>query len=74
MIAYLLPSWGRFYADGWSEDDHYSLGNFVGERWQNLTNILWVLGGDDACCENESKFEELFIGIRDAGAQQVFLD
>jgi len=71
MVAYLVVMWADGYSAAVSEQDHYNMGHFVGSRWKGLTNIIWVLGGDNLCCTNKVKFEQMFEGIRDAGAQQV---
>eukprot|EP00958_Prasinococcus_capsulatus_P011130 scaffold1093_cov359-Prasinococcus_capsulatus_cf.AAC.18 len=67
MVAYLVVMWADGYSAAVSEQDHYNMGHFVGSRWKGLTNIIWVLGGDNLCCTNKVKFEQMFEGIRDAG-------
>ena len=48
MYIALLPTWGRF----WSEDSLFTpstafqYGKYVGDRYKDKWNIIWVLGGD----------------------------
>ena len=55
MIVALLPVWGRRYVnavhDGFSNqffsvESMKSYGTFLGSRFKNFDNIIWILGGD----------------------------
>ncbi|MBX9627806.1 MAG: DUF4038 domain-containing protein [Gemmataceae bacterium] len=47
-------------------------GKFVGGRFKDLPNVVWVIGGDYALPEAERwAGEELARGIRDGGAEQL---
>ena len=71
MIAYLVVIWSAELSPLISDQDSFSLGGFVGNRWKTYTNIIWALGGDEQCCAGETKYELMMEGIRGAGAQQV---
>ena len=50
----LLPTWGdKVYKDKWgagpeifNESNAKAFGKWIGDRYKNYTNIVWVLGGD----------------------------
>jgi hypothetical protein len=49
----LLPTWGDKWNKKWGEgpeiftpDNAYIYGKFLGERYKNRPNIIWILGGD----------------------------
>jgi len=47
-------------------------GRFVGERFKNLPNLVWMVGGDYALPEAERwAGAELALGLRDGGAAQL---
>lgn len=55
MMVGVLPVWGRRYVNAshpgfsasvFSEEGMRSYGKFLGERFANYSNIVWVLGGD----------------------------
>jgi hypothetical protein len=54
MYLALLPCWGRAYIAPQMGDSHQEFnvdeartyGNFLGNRYKNEPNIIWVLGGD----------------------------
>ena len=54
MYLALLPCWGRAYItpqmggaqQEFDEDEARIYGTFLGKRYQNEPNIIWVLGGD----------------------------
>ncbi|MDN4617878.1 glycoside hydrolase family 140 protein [Paenibacillus sp. PsM32] len=48
-----LPTWGDKYNQLWGKgpeiftaDNAYTYGQWLGERYRNCNNIIWVLGGD----------------------------
>ncbi|MCG6186187.1 glycoside hydrolase family 140 protein [Maribellus maritimus] len=60
----LLPTWGEYvtteFRDGivnsiFDVDNAFIYGKFVGERYKNYTNIIWILGGDRSACTKEAK-------------------
>jgi len=50
----LLPTWGRAYVtpqfggahEEFTEDEARAYGAFLGNRYRNASNVVWVLGGD----------------------------
>ena len=50
----LLPTWGdKLYKDSWgtgpeifNEENAYTYGKWIGERYAGKKNLIWVLGGD----------------------------
>jgi hypothetical protein len=53
-------------------DALHAYGRFVGERFKDLPNVVWMLGGDYALSQ-QSRWaaEELASGLRDGGARQL---
>jgi len=50
----------------------YAYGKFVGERFRDLSNIVWMVGGDDALAPQDRwAAEQLVWGLRDGGAEQL---
>lgn len=51
----LLPAWGDKFHAAWGKgpeifnaDNAYSYGRWIGERYRDRSNLVWVLGGDRA--------------------------
>ncbi|MCL2775376.1 MAG: glycoside hydrolase family 140 protein [Oscillospiraceae bacterium] len=49
----LLPTWGDKFNLGWGKgpvifttDNAYVYGKWIGERYKNRDNIIWIMGGD----------------------------
>jgi Protein of unknown function (DUF4038)/Putative collagen-binding domain of a collagenase len=50
----LLPTWGdKVFKDSWGKgpeifnpDNAYAYGKWIGKRYKDRTNIIWILGGD----------------------------
>jgi len=49
----LLPTWGDKYNKKWGEGPEiftpgnaYTYGKWIGERYKNRNNIIWIMGGD----------------------------
>lgn len=52
----------------------YSYGQFLGARWKDRANIVWILSGDytpPAGSDAEARLLQIHKGIRDAGATQI---
>jgi Protein of unknown function (DUF4038)/Putative collagen-binding domain of a collagenase len=70
----ILPAWGRTYTETLPKDSAivkvfefdtvgvYKFGKFVGNRYKNYKNIIWVLGGD-AYAKRHPIYENLAKGI-----------
>lgn len=53
----------------------YRFGMYIGRRYKNRTNILWVIGGDylpPAGSEGEARLRSFLEGIKAAGAKQLW--
>jgi hypothetical protein len=53
MFMGLLPTWGdkvaRIWGEGpviFNENNAYTYGKWLGDRYKNYPNIIWILGGD----------------------------
>ena len=55
LVLALLPTWGKYVLPGshpltqeavFNTDNAYSYGKFLGKRYSEAPNIVWVLGGD----------------------------
>lgn len=71
----LLPIWMNAYSD-----DHpvikdpsvaYRYGNFIGMRYRNRTNIIWVLGGDGASTTKRDETNPLRLAMLRAMAEGI---
>ena len=60
----LLPTWGRYVTSHWANgivDGIFSpanaqqYGEFIGKRYKDRTNIIWIIGGDRAAPTKESQ-------------------
>lgn len=70
----LLPTWGDKFNVAWgkgpeifNKDNAYIYGSWIGKRYGNRSNIIWVMGGD-RLLENRLHFEivnEMARGIRE---------
>ena len=72
----LLPTWGdKLYKNKWgkgpeifNESNAYAYGKWIGARYKNHTNIIWVIGGDRSPRDNSSDvaiWREMAKGIND---------
>lgn len=70
----LLPTWGdKVFKNTWGEgpevfnsDNAKEFGRWMGERYKNRTNIIWVIGGDRNPRENSEDvaiWRQLAVGI-----------
>ena len=61
----ILPTWGdKLFKDGWGKgpeifnpENAYSYGKWIGNRFKNKTNIIWIIGGDRDPRENSKDVE-----------------
>ena len=51
----MLPCWGNWVNEQaiFNTDNAYDYGRFLGERYRNSPNIIWMLGGDRSVDENQ---------------------
>ncbi len=64
LYVALLPTWGKWVISNWQDgivdgffttENAESYGRFIGNRFRNHNNIIWVLGGDKASPTDEAK-------------------
>lgn len=77
----LLPTWGCYVGDQtWPKDrlvftaeNAEAYGLFVGQRYAERPNLVWVLGGDRPCRQPETLaiWQAMATGIRAGGARQL---
>ena len=67
----LLPTWGDKVDKQWGQgpvifnkENAYQYGTFLGERYKDHLNIIWIIGGDRPCKGNEDVWNALARGIR----------
>ena len=69
MHIALLPTWGRYWSADtlFTSESAFQYGKFVGNRYKDQWNIIWVLGGDRIPM-NEIQFEiirQMALGLKD---------
>ena len=65
LYVAILPTWGdKLFKDGWGKgpeifnaENAYSYGKWIGDRFKNKTNIIWIIGGDRDPRENSKDVE-----------------
>lgn len=72
MAAYAVVLWwGNFHREVNAEAVE-SYGRWLGERWKDRDNLIWVLGGDKPRpAGDRMRFRALARGFRDGGAKQI---
>lgn len=80
----LLPTWGDKITQLWgqgpvifNEENAYQYGRFLGERYKNAPNIIWMVGGDrPAVTESADRrpvWRAMAKGIRDGVGKDILL-
>ncbi len=77
----LLPAWGQSGAleknnkPLFNKKNAYDYGSFLGKRYKNARNIVWVLGGDKPAYTETADWRPIYRsmlhGIQNAGAHQL---
>jgi len=74
----LLPTWGDKVDKQWGQgpvvfnrENAYSYGAFLGSRYSDHPNIIWINGGDRVCVGNENVWNALAEGIRSADTNHL---
>ena len=76
----MLPTWGDKFNQGWGKgpeiftpENAYIYGKWVGARYANCDNIIWILGGDRPLTTraHHNIINNMATGIRDAGCSQL---
>ena len=67
LYVALLPTWGDKVVKAWgqgpevfNEENAFSYGQYLGERYKNESHIIWVLGGDRAVETEGKEFQALW--------------
>jgi hypothetical protein len=75
----LVPTWGRYLEDNkhplfdnvplfLNERQATAFGKFIGARYKDADNIIWIAGGDRSAKGHEKIWEAMIKGIRAGGA------
>jgi hypothetical protein len=71
----LLPTWGFYVVEAqtFNVENAFHYGRWLGERYQNRPNLIWVNGGDRIPTGHEDVFRSLAHGLRagDHGAHLI---
>ena len=85
MIMALLPAWGdkvtlHFGGHGpviFNKDNAYTFAQFLGKRYRDHNNIVWVLGGDrppkDDCNNYIDVYRAMAKGLKDGSGKKTLL-
>jgi hypothetical protein len=67
MFVGILPTWGDKVAQFWGTGpvvfdsvNAYSYGKWLGNRYKNETNIIWILGGDRPAVKDSSDWRPIW--------------
>ncbi|MCO6412680.1 MAG: DUF4038 domain-containing protein [Thiogranum sp.] len=82
LYVVLSPTWGRYVCPRWYEPDYTPVvfdaenavvyGRFLGERYKDRPNIIWLLGGDRTYCDYGVRvWNGLATGIRRSGDRHL---
>lgn len=78
-----LPTWGHSVAPLWDESNKaifnisnaYAYGYFLGKRYKNTYNLVWVLGGDRPAFSDTADWRPIYRnmlkGMRDVGSKAL---
>jgi len=70
----ILPVWGPHLEDktyNFNKRTAYSYGEYLGKRYKNQSNIVWVLGGDRSPKVYEEVWKNMVKGIKDGGSTHL---
>ncbi len=70
----MLPTWGDKVTKAWgkgpvvfNKDNARLYGRFLGRRYRDKPNIIWILGGDRVADDAEDIWRAMAVGIRQGG-------
>lgn len=79
----ILPTWGSHAQDRWhpffanhnlfTPQKAYEYGKFLGKRYKDYPNIVWVLGGDRMPKDTEKIWDDLAKGLKEGSANKHLL-
>jgi hypothetical protein len=84
MEVFLFPAYlgyddGGSHEEGWYTEvndngspNMYQYGKYLGQRYKNFENIIWVMGGDCAPGNAMDEIREMVRGIEEASGPQIF--
>lgn len=67
LVLAMLPTWGYYVMDVkiFDVENARAYGRFLGERYQNRPNLIWVSGGDRIPTGRQDVYRALAYGIRE---------
>jgi len=82
MYVVLLPCWGGHVAGGYGNGkdtsgiilhlpESYPYGHWIGKRFKDKKNIIWMLGGDRSAIYGDKDYRNVFQGIAEGIADGV---
>jgi len=81
MHVVLLPTWGSYVAGSWGGENtseiifdstnSYEYGRWIGQRFKNKNNIIWMIGGDRNAVYGDKDYRSVFRAIAEGVADGV---
>lgn len=75
LVLALLPTWGYYVVDThlFDAENAFTYGEFLGNRYKDCPNVIWVSGGDRVPTGGEDAYRALARGLRagDGGAHLI---
>jgi hypothetical protein len=81
MYVILLPTWGSYVAGDWgggntseiifSSANSYKYGRWIGQRFKNKKNIIWMMGGDRNAVYGNKDYRSVFQAMAEGVADAV---
>ena len=81
MYVILLPTWGSYVAGSWggqntskiifTSTNSYEYGCWIGQRFKNKTNVIWMMGGDRSAVYGDRDFRAVFRAMAEGVADGV---
>jgi hypothetical protein len=81
MYVILLPTWGSYVAGSWGGENtseiifnstnSYKYGRWIGQRFKNKKNIIWMMGGDRNAVYDDKDYRSVFQAMAEGVADGV---
>lgn len=82
MTVVLLPAWGVYVAGNWGKGKPtrdtifdttrgYQYSRWIGERFKNKTNLIWMIGGDRNAVYKDKDYRNVFRAMAEGVADGV---
>lgn len=72
LAVYAVALWWANYHEDVEAEELGVYGRWLGRRWKDRDNLIWVIGGDERFRRSDlSRFRALAEGIRAGGARQI---